>query len=512
MNYHPLLAKQLAKLSPDASVPPELLLAVSNAYTNFERDKKITEHAFDVSEHEYQQVLKNLKKENEIRQQSVKKLKSAISALGNNDVLFPEESSDHSLMDVIAYLDQQIVKTKALEAELVNAKLQAEQGAKAKSEFLSVISHEIRTPLNAITGITHLLLQDDPQPWQAKNLHALQISSENLLSLINDVLDFGKIEDGKIVLTEKNIDLRHLAQNIKTANQARAEDRGNVLKLLWDEDLPEVVKGDDLRLGQILNNLVTNAIKFTKNGRITIEIRLEKIVGDELDIFFSVKDTGIGIAPEKQQMIFERFAQANSEITREYGGSGLGLAITKKLLSLQNSSIELQSTPGKGSVFYFTLRFKKGDSSQTKKETLRHVTEKTLAGTKVLLVEDVEFNVMVAEAMLTKWKATVEVASNGIEAIEKVKNFDYDIILMDLQMPQMDGFTATRHIREINSNIPIVALTASASPDIEFKALNHTMSAYLSKPFSPGDLFDTVYNQVAKAKAASQAEEEAEVA
>jgi signal transduction histidine kinase/CheY-like chemotaxis protein len=500
MTYHKLLEKQLAKHWPKGYEPDEqcanFLTIISNAYTTFERDKKISEHAFDVSEHEYQQVLKDLKVENEIREQSVKKLKDAIRALDNNSLFLQEENADSNLIDVISYLEQQIIKTKELEGELVSAKIQAEQGAKAKSEFLSVISHEIRTPLNAIIGITHLLLQDDPQPWQTKNLNALQISSENLLSLINDVLDFGKIEDGKIILNEKNIDIRQLAQNIKTANQARAEDRGNKLKLLWDEDLPAIVKGDDLRLGQVLNNLVTNAIKFTKNGRVTIEIGLVKETGDEYDISFSVSDTGIGIAPEKQQMIFERFAQANSEITREYGGSGLGLAITKKLLNLYGTDIELSSTPGKGSTFSFNLHMKKGDASHRQKEKLRHVTEKTLEGIRILLVEDVEFNVMVAEAMLTKWKATVEVASNGIEAIEKVKAGTYDIILMDLQMPQMDGFTATRHIREINTVIPIIALTASASPDIEFKALNHAMSAYLSKPFSPGDLFDTVYGHV----------------
>jgi signal transduction histidine kinase/CheY-like chemotaxis protein len=500
MTYHKLLEKQLTKHWPQGHELDEqyanFLTVISNAYSAFERDKKISEHAFEVSENEYQEVLKDLKIKNEISEQSVKKLKDAIRALDNNSLFLQEENSDSSLIDIISYLEKQIIKTKELESELVNAKIMAEQGAKAKSEFLSVISHEIRTPLNAIIGITHLLLQDSPQAWQTKNLNALQISSENLLTLINDVLDFGKIEDGKIILNEKNIDIRQLVQNIKTANQARAEDRGNTLKLLWDDDLPSFVKGDDLRIGQILNNLVTNAIKFTKNGRVTIEIGLVKESADELEICFAVRDTGIGIAPEKQQMIFERFAQANSEITREYGGSGLGLAITKKLLNMLGSDIQLTSTLGKGSVFSFNLHMKRGEAKHPQKEKLRHVTEKTLEGIHVLLVEDVEFNVMVAEAMLNKWQATVEVASNGIEAIEKVKAGKFDIILMDLQMPQMDGFTATRHIREFNSTIPIVALTASASPDIEFKALSHTMSAYLSKPFGPGDLFDTVYDHV----------------
>ena len=256
---------------------------------------------------------------------------------------------------------------------------------------------------------------------------------------------------------------------------------------------PEYIKGDDLRLGQILNNLLSNANKFTSNGSIVMQVLLTRVFDEKVEVSFSVTDTGIGIEPSKQKIIFERFTQANSEITRQFGGSGLGLAIIKKLLNLQDSDIYVESEPGKGSKFYFSLLFRKGDGVVTQEPHQSSFHNGDLGGIKVLLVEDVEFNVLVAEKMLKIWNAVVDVSNNGKEAVKKASSVSYDIILMDLQMPVMDGYTAARCIREFDLGTPIIALTASASPDMQQKALDHGMNDSLSKPFNPNDLFETVH-------------------
>jgi CheY-like chemotaxis protein/anti-sigma regulatory factor (Ser/Thr protein kinase) len=325
-----------------------------------------------------------------------------------------------------------------------------------------------------------------------ENLNTLSISADNLYMLINDILDFGKIEEGKVLFSEKNISLRRFVTGIKMANRIKAEERGNSIKLLIDDDLPEYVKGDDLRLGQVLNNLLSNAVKFTSNGSIVMEVLLTRVLEAEVEVTFSVTDTGIGIEPCKQKIIFERFTQANSEITRQFGGSGLGLAIIKKLLNLQHSDIHVESEPGKGSKFYFSLLFRKGDGVEVEDPQQSSFLKGDLSGVKILLVEDVEFNVLVAEKMLKIWNAVVEISNNGEEAVKKVKTGSYDIILMDLQMPVMDGYTASRCIREFDLTTPIIALTASASPDMQQKTLDYGMNDSISKPFNPNDLFETI--------------------
>jgi signal transduction histidine kinase/CheY-like chemotaxis protein len=495
--YHKLLDKQIKKFLTDEQLADgsirHFLEVVNNSYAGFERDKKISDHAFSISEREYQEVTRHLQDQHDIQFQSIIKLKNAIRSL---DPLFDihfDGADAADMMSVISFLEEQIKRTKALEIELINAKEVAEGAARAKADFLSVMSHEIRTPLNAIIGISHLLSEDEKLPSQVENLQVLGFAADNLFNLINDILDFGKIDEGKILFTEKNIDIRRLISRIKTANRIRAEERGNILKLMVDEDLPTFLKGDDVRLGQVLNNLISNAIKFTSDGTITIEVLLNKIINDQVEVYFSVTDSGIGIEASKLQLIFERFTQANAEITREFGGSGLGLAITKKLLNLQNSEIHVESEPGKGSKFYFVLRFKKADADAAKKAIQPEKGKGDLTGIKVLLVEDVEFNVIVAEKMLKNWKAIVDTAENGLIAVEKTRNNAYDIILMDLQMPKMDGYTASKCIREFNTAIPIIALTASSSVDIQQKVYDFGMTDYLSKPFNPDELAETIY-------------------
>ena len=494
MGYHKTLERQIAKNLPEEYRNDEklsqFLNIVSSSYDTFEKDKKMSEHAFSISEREYQEVTKNLSEQNEIRHQSILQLKDAIRAL-DQDSISNLNDSDDDLINIITFLQEQIRKSKELETELINARDLAEKAASAKSDFLSVMSHEIRTPLNAIVGYIHLLQNEDPLPSQIEFLRILQISADNLLSLINDVLDFSKIEEGKIVFSERDIEIRQLVNNIKLANRIRAEEKGNVLKVMFDDDIPPFIKGDEVRLTQVLNNLLSNAIKFTRDGNVTLEVHLKRIIGDELEIYFGVKDTGIGIPEEKQKLIFERFTQENSNITREYGGSGLGLTIIRKLLQLQGTDIEVDSVQGKGSTFYFTLKFKKS-STIIREERNLDTSRWDLHGMHILLVEDVEFNVMLAEKMLTKWNARVTVAENGQVAVEKMKNGDYDIVLMDVQMPVMDGLTASRHIRKFNANTPIIALTASTSIEVQDKVLESGMTDFISKPINPSYLYPVI--------------------
>lgn len=494
MQYHKILEKQIQKtLSAQQLNDPgiqHLLQLVDKSYKNFELDQQLTEHAFLVSEKEYQDILNTQQLQNNIYSQSVKKLKDAIVAHDPQAAAIIEKE-DNVLINIIAYLEKQIQKRKETEAELIRAKEQAEDGARAKSDFLSVMSHEIRTPLNAIIGIAHLLLQDQLLPNQLENLKVLNISAENLLRLINDILDFGKIEEGKIVLAEKNICLQQMADHIKTAHQIRAAERGNTFNMIIDHALPQYVLGDEVRLGQILHNLISNAVKFTRNGVITLQVSLQKIQDEEATVNFSVTDTGVGIEKEKQVLIFDRFTQASVDIAREFGGSGLGLAIVKQLVALHNSDIYLNSEPGRGASFFFTITFKKGKQEDLQKQSTTGKND--LSGIKVLLVEDVEFNIMVAKKMITNWNGAVDVAENGAIALNKIRQKDYDIVLMDLQMPVMDGYNATQHIRDFNDAIPIIALTASASADILKRTREFGMTDYLAKPFKPVELYEMIY-------------------
>ncbi|WP_207511923.1 ATP-binding protein [Longitalea luteola] len=492
MKYHHLLEKQVEILSAQHRYDPSIqqfLQLIDQSYKNLESEQKHAEHAFQACEKEYQDILHNLQLQNNIFSQSVQQLKAAILKHEPQAAAIIERE-DNVLINIISYLEKQIQKTKETEAELIRAKEQAEDGARAKSDFLSVMSHEIRTPLNAIIGIAHLLLQEQLLPNQLENLKALNISAENLLRLINDILDFAKIEEGKIVLAEKNINLQELAMNIKTAHQIRAAERGNTINMVIDNALPPYVLGDEVRLGQILHNLVSNAVKFTRNGVITLQITLQQMQHDEATILFSVTDTGVGIDKEKQTLIFDRFTQANVDIAREFGGSGLGLAIVKRLAALHNSDIHLNSEVGRGSTFFFTINFKAGKPEAQARQAISGKSD--LSGIKVLLVEDVEFNIMVAKKMITNWNGAVDIAENGAIAVNKLRQASYDIVLMDLQMPVMDGYNATQHIRNFNEAVPIIALTASASADILQRTREFGMTDYLAKPFKPGELYEMI--------------------
>ena len=498
MEYHSILNKQINKLLPEQYLADEtiqvFLESVSNSYNTFERAKKISEHAFAISEREYNEVNTFLYQENQIKQQSISEIKKAISALSTEPLPDLENSTD-DLINIVKYLQKQINKAKELEQQLILSKEIAENAAMAKSQFLSTTSHEIRTPMNAVIGFTHLLLQLDPTPEQLEYLKLLKFSAENLLVLINDILDFSKIEAGKVEFEEADFLLKDLIGNIRLALLQKANEKGIQLKLLIDQDLPEAVKGDPVRLGQILTNLISNAVKFTKEGKVTVVASLQKRTPDYTLIDFEIADTGIGIAPDKIENIFESFTQASAETTRKYGGTGLGLTITKKLLELMGSEIKVESQLGKGSTFSFSLKIKNSSAHFIANNTNEqfNITEKSLRGIKVLIAEDNQINVILAKQYMKLWDVDCDVAENGSIALTLVQTNEYDLVLMDLQMPEMDGYQTTTAIRELPGdkykNLPIIALTASAMLDIKDKAFVVGMNDYISKPFNPNELY-----------------------
>jgi PAS domain S-box-containing protein len=414
----------------------------------------------------------------------------------------PWYEKDNEIGGIIMFTEI-ITERKEAEQALVKAKEQAENAAQAKTQFLSTMSHEIRTPMNAVIGFTHLLLQN-PRPDQEEYLKILKFSGENLLVLINDILDFSKIEAGKLEFEDVDFSVKDLIRNTRSALIQRANEKGIQVKLMIDEDLPDAVIGDPVRLGQILTNLITNAIKFTNEGKVLIAASLVNQDADYTTICFEVKDTGIGIPIDKQESIFESFTQASSDTTRKYGGTGLGLTITKRLLEMQGSRIKLDSEPNKGSTFYFDLKLKRSSLKlHSAPEGGKPMVTKSLKGTRILLAEDNQINVLLAKQFLKQWDVECDVAENGAIAVQLAKTNHYDMVLMDLQMPQMDGYTAAEEIRKLEpaamyQKLPIIALTASAMLDNKDRAFVVGMNDYVSKPFNPDDLYKKIayYRQV----------------
>ena len=378
------------------------------------------------------------------------------------------------------------------------ATLQAQQGLRAKSEFLSTMSHEIRTPLNAVIGMTHLLLRSEPREDQKEDLDVLLFSANNLLSIVNNILDYNKIEEGKIGFEHIPMDLPAIARNIVAGLKNAAHEKGISLLVTVDDRLNKKLIGDPTRTSQVINNLVHNAIKFTREGSVHLSIALEAIMADEATITVKVTDTGIGIAPEKQDMIFDRFTQADSSTSRSYGGTGLGLAITKKILALQGVLLQLKSEPGKGSQFYFTQTFTFSKEGIGEEQDMFSMSDQRhlLEGVSLLLVEDNPLNVLVAQTMLENSGALVDVATNGLEAMEQLDNTRHRLILMDLHMPVMDGYEATVLLRKRGETLPIIALTASAPKEVESEAYAAGLNDVVVKPFNPDDLFRVILQQL----------------
>ena len=378
------------------------------------------------------------------------------------------------------------------EQELVQMKEKAEQAAKAKSQFLSVMSHELRTPLNAVIGITHLLMQSQPREDQQEDLRTLQFSGESLLHIINDILDFTKLDSGKIELSAIDFNLRDLAQSLYQSFSFKAKEKSIVFDVEYDDKMPFYVKGDNFRLSQVLNNLISNAIKFTQDGFVKLKIEMVENQGTSYLTQFSVIDSGIGIPEDKQVKIFEQFTQADSDTTRLYGGTGLGLSISAQLVELMGSSIVVTSTPGKGSKFQFAMVLQEGvktdPSSVTTTTKVVSKSNEQFEGKLILLAEDNVFNANIARRFITGWGAQLEIVVDGRQALEFVARRKYDLILMDVQMPVLDGFACTRKIRKHFKDIPIIAITASPRNEIINEIMACGMNDFVSKPFKPNEL------------------------
>ncbi len=377
------------------------------------------------------------------------------------------------------------------------AKIQAEQGLKAKSQFLSMMSHEIRTPLNSVIGMSHLLLRNEPRKDQKENLDILLFSANNLLELVNDILDFNKIEAEKIRFEYIETDLATLSKNVLATLQKNADEKGNELKFEADPQLQTTVIGDPVRISQVITNLVQNAVKFTSKGRVCLRLKVNYIMNGLISITVEVEDTGIGIAPEKHQAIFEQFTQADLSTSRSFGGTGLGLAICKRILELQDSKLELKSELGKGSLFYFTLVFPVGSPIEEPiEETFAPEEQQSLENVWILLVEDNLINIIVAKKFLERWGAKIDVAHNGQEALDMIDPGRHKLVLMDMHMPVMDGYEATKEMRRRGIIIPVVALTASVYSEEHGNMLDVGINDYIIKPFDPENLRSTILKYI----------------
>ncbi|MFY0625855.1 MAG: response regulator [Reichenbachiella sp.] len=379
------------------------------------------------------------------------------------------------------------------------AKEKAESAAKSQSDFLSMISHEIRTPLNAVIGLTNYLISDKPKKQHLDDLKTLKFSAEHLHVLINDVLDYSKLDAGKIEFEYIDTNIVDMAQNIVRGLEPKAKEKGIYLNFLYDEDIPPFVMCDGLRLSQVITNLVGNAIKFTNKGGVTLSLNIVNLTKVKSSIKFIVEDSGIGIPKSQQSKIFDSFAQASMSTTRKFGGTGLGLSITKRILDLQNVKINLFSVEGQGSRFYFSQTFQISDKKEDESIKISEQLNE-LKGVRILLVEDNPVNVMVAKKFLSRWEINVDVAENGREALEKSGGQKYELILMDLQMPIMDGYTAAKELRKLGFTLPILALTASVMLDVGDKVYKAGMDDFITKPFDPNDLYKKILYQIQKQK------------
>ena len=430
----------------------------------------------------------NIQKEEELKSKKISKIIS-ILAIALITIL--------SLLSLSLYKNNKIrtksntlLKEKNKELEI--AKNKVEIASQARSEFLSTVSHELRTPLNAINGITHLLLEENPKENQMDYLSSLKFSGDYLTKFINEILEINKIESDKVEIEQISFNVKQLLINIQHSLKELAIINNNIFNLDIDHSIPDFIIGDPTKLSQIILNLINNALKFTKKGSVIVVVQLHSIEDKFATINFEITDTGIGIPKEKLESVFDSFSQGSIEVNRKYGGTGLGLTIVKKITSLLGGEIKLKSVVNQGSTFSFQLKFEIGNKPFLLIPTQKIDYEAKLLNKKILLVEDNKINQMITIKMLYNKKVICEVIDNGEEAIELLKISKFDLILMDVHLPGINGTIATETIRKFNSHTPIIALTAISLDENREMLLSYGMNDVITKPFIPEAFYTTI--------------------
>lgn len=507
MPRNKLLEKQIRNyLTPELLEKEEvqrLLNAVNNSYNSYERDRTLSEHAFQISEQEYALMNQQLQTEIGLKKLGIKNLIETINSMEipDNGTSIIDEGEDN-LLFAISYLKESVARQKMMELDLIDAKEQAEESSLAKEAFLANMSHEIRTPMNAILGMCQQLKKTELSKNQRFYLETVNSAAENLLVVINDILDITKIEAGKLDLEHIGFRLNEVLARVTQVMSHKAQEKGVQLSFCVDGSIHPVLKGDPYRLNQVLLNLVGNALKFTPKGSVLIECRASGPlnIGDTQCIRINVKDTGIGIEQQFIDRLFDKFSQEDKSVTRKYGGTGLGMSICKQLIELMNGTIRVHSRKGEGTEMILTIPFDRGRESDLKQKEENNVDPAIFRGKKILLVEDNEINRLVAVTVLGSYGAVISEAVNGAEALVALEKDNYDLVLMDVQMPVMDGLEATQRIRaELKSNIPIIAFTANAIKGEIDKCHAAGMNDYVSKPFEENKLIGTIAHWLIKA-------------
>jgi signal transduction histidine kinase/CheY-like chemotaxis protein len=376
--------------------------------------------------------------------------------------------------------------------ELILSKEKAEKASNARTEFLSTVSHELRTPLNAINGIAHLLLEEKPKKSQMNYLESLQFSGNYLTNFINDILEINKIDSSKAQVENISFNLKLLLENIKNALKELASENNNYFSLEIDSDIPDDLIGDPTKLSQILMNLMNNALKFTQDGKVTVITKLVGLEDKKAAIYFEVKDSGIGIPLDQLDTVFDSFSQGSVGINRKYGGTGLGLTIVKKLVAILGGKIKLESVVDKGSSFSFELPFQVSEKPLKVAKKLKPNNYNNLKDKKILVVEDNKINQMVSKKMLENKGVLCEIVENGEDAIEIAKNYKFDMILMDVHLPGINGTIATKKIREFDTITPVIALTAISLNENRKMLLSFGMNDIITKPFVPENFYAVI--------------------
>ena len=510
LNKKDINLEQKAKILLSLSLANEKLLNLTTSYKNLKQHLQLkdsieainqqklgAEDYVQFKENERIKAIAQLDKENKAQQKSVR-IAKLISILSFALILIL------SLLSISLYRNNKIrsktnllLKEKNSELQLANEK--AEKAIKARSEFLSTVSHELRTPLNAINGITHLLLEENPKPSQINYLTSLKFSGNYLITFINEILEINRIESSMVETEELNFNLKLLLDNIQQSLKELANVNNNNFILNIDPQIPDFLVGDPTKLSQIFMNLINNALKFTQDGHVKVILNANEITDDFVDINFNIIDTGIGIPEDKLVTIFDSFAQGSVEINRKYGGTGLGLAIVKKLIEILGGEIKLESEVGKGSSFSFHLNFKIGkDDAIVQTEAFTNTDELIFKDKKVLLIEDNKINQMITKKMVTNKGMICEVIDNGEDAIIAVKNNKYDLVLMDVHLPGINGTIATQTIRNFDKKTLIIALTAISLNENRDNLLSFGMNDVITKPFDPKDFYKVIAENMRK--------------